>query len=275
MGDVQTFRDVKKMEQRSIVLYLARKGLSPLRIHDNLVTTLGADAHANADAVSYSSLTRYLRDAVFASSNPPTPLPEPEAQFDDCDHAILLALAEQPFGSVRELSRLIHLPRTTVHRRLTKSLGFRVRHLRWVPHLLSHSQKLDRVTLSQELLPMLEPQKQRSWHEVVTLDEPWFYLNTDHGLIWLQPDGKIPEREWRTIQSEKVMFTIVWNSSGFHLINVLPKTFKFNAIFYVTQILGRLSDWRRTQIGRTNRKLWVHTDNARSHTATVTLQFMQ
>jgi hypothetical protein len=73
------------MEQRSIVLYLARKRLSPLAIHDVLVTTLGADA------VSYSSATRYLRDAVFASSDPPTPLPEPEAQFDDCDHAIMLS----------------------------------------------------------------------------------------------------------------------------------------------------------------------------------------
>jgi hypothetical protein len=73
------------MEQRSIVLYFARKRLSPLAIHDDLVTTLGADA------VSYSSVTRYLRDAVFASSNPLTRLSEPEAQFDDCDHAITLS----------------------------------------------------------------------------------------------------------------------------------------------------------------------------------------
>jgi hypothetical protein len=103
IGYVQTLRDVKKREQRSIVLYLARNGFSPLGIHDDLVTTLGADA------VSYSSATRYFRDAVFASSNPPTPLSEPEAQFDNCDHAILLALAEQPFASIRELSRLIDL----------------------------------------------------------------------------------------------------------------------------------------------------------------------
>jgi histone-lysine N-methyltransferase SETMAR len=72
-----------------------------------------------------------------------------------------------------------------------------------------------------------------------------------------------------------MMLTIVWNPSGFHLINILPKGFKLNASFYVTQILGRLSDSRRTQVGRTNRKLWVHADNARPHTATATLQFMQ
>jgi hypothetical protein len=155
------------MEQRSIVLYLDRKVLSPLAIHDDRVTMLGADA----DAVTYSSVTRYLHDAVIASSNPPTPLPQPEAQFDDCDHAMLLALTEQPFALVRELSRLTHLPRTTVQRKSTKSLRFRVLHLRWVPHLLSHSQKLDRVTLSQELLPMPERQKQRSWHDIVSLNE--------------------------------------------------------------------------------------------------------
>jgi hypothetical protein len=100
-------RDTKKREHRPIVLYLAKKGLSPLAIHDDLVTTLGADA----DTVSYLSVTRYLRDAVFTSSNPPTPLPEPEAQFNNCDHAILLTLAEYPFASVRELSQLTHLPR--------------------------------------------------------------------------------------------------------------------------------------------------------------------
>jgi hypothetical protein len=96
-----------------------------------------------------------------------------------------------------------------------------------------------------------------------------------HELIWIQPDAEIPERERRTIQSGKVMLTIVWNPSGFYLSNVLPKWFKFNTIFHVTQILGRLSDWRRTQVGRTNRKLWVHANNARSYTATMTLQFMQ
>jgi hypothetical protein len=75
------------MEQRSIVLYLARKGLLPLAVHDDR----GARLDADADAVSYSSVTRCLRDAVFASSNPPDPLPEPEAQFDDYDHAIMLS----------------------------------------------------------------------------------------------------------------------------------------------------------------------------------------
>jgi hypothetical protein len=39
---------------------------------------------------------------------------------DDYDEAILLALNEQPFVSLRQLTGLTHLPRATVHRRLTR-----------------------------------------------------------------------------------------------------------------------------------------------------------
>jgi hypothetical protein len=109
----------------------------------------------------------------------------------------------------------------------------------------------------------------------VTLDESWFYLHTDRELIWAQSDAEIPERGWHTVQSQKVMVTIVWNPGDFHLVNILPKGFKINASYYVTQILGPLSKWRRTQVGRTNRKLIVHADNARPHTAKMTSQFME
>jgi hypothetical protein len=90
---------------------------------------------------------------------------------------------------------------------------------------------------------MLERRERRSWHDIVTLDESWFYLHTDHELIWAQSDAEIPERQRHTVQSQKVMLTIVWNPGGFHLVNVLPKGFKFNASDYVTQILDPLSKW--------------------------------
>jgi hypothetical protein len=42
---------------------------------------------------------------------------------------------------------------------------------------------------------MLEWQERRSWYDILTLDKSWFYLHTDHELIWAQPDAEIPERE--------------------------------------------------------------------------------
>jgi hypothetical protein len=52
------------------VLYLARKRLQSLGIHRDIVATLGPEA------VSYSSVTRHLGDAVFSFSNPVLSLPE-------------------------------------------------------------------------------------------------------------------------------------------------------------------------------------------------------
>jgi hypothetical protein len=100
---------------------------------------------------------------------------------------------------MRQLSRLTHLPSTTVYRRLTQSLGFVPRQLRWVPHALSDAPKGERVNLSRRLLRMLEVQRDRAWHDIITLDASWFYLSTNYEFIWLPRDEKVPERERHTI----------------------------------------------------------------------------
>jgi hypothetical protein len=78
---------------------------------------------------------------------------------------------------------------------------------------------------------------------------------------------KIPEREQHTIQSKKFMLTIVWNSCGFHLIKVLEKGRKFNAGYYIAEILEPLFQWRSIEAASNERKLLVHADNAHPHTA--------
>jgi hypothetical protein len=130
------------MTQRPIVAYLSLKGMSAREIHDDIVATLGLNA------VSYSSVTRYLCEARFPPSKPgPHPV-DAQRDFDDSDQAILAALEDGQFASVRQLSRLAHLLSTSVHPSLTQSLGFVARHLRWIPHALSDAPKGERVNLA-------------------------------------------------------------------------------------------------------------------------------
>jgi hypothetical protein len=185
------------MTQRLIVAYLSLRGISPREIHDDIVATLGRDA------MSYSSVTRYLREAQLPPSKPEPHPADVQRDLDDSDQAILSALEDSPFASVRQLSRLTHLPSTTVYRRLTQSLGFVARHLRCVPHALSDAQKGKRVNLSRRLVQMPEVQRDRAWHDIVTLDESWFYLSTHYKFVCLQGDEKVPERELYTIESKK------------------------------------------------------------------------
>jgi hypothetical protein len=63
----------------------------------------------------------------------------------------------------------------------------------------------------------------------------------DYEFVWLPRDDKVLERERHTIQSKQLMPTIVWNPRGFHLIKVLEKGGKFNAGYYIAEMLELLS----------------------------------
>jgi hypothetical protein len=38
-----------------------------------------------------------------------------------------------------------------------------------------------------------EVQRDRAWHDIVTLDESWFYPSTDYEFVWLPRDEKFPK----------------------------------------------------------------------------------
>jgi hypothetical protein len=144
------------MTQHPIVADLSLKWMSAREIHDNVVATLGPDV------VSYSSVTHYLRETGFPPSKPEPHPARLQRDYDDLDQAILAALEDSPLASVRQLSRLAHLPSTIIYRRLTQLLECVARHLRWVPHPLSDAQKGERVNPSWRLLRMLEVQRDRA-----------------------------------------------------------------------------------------------------------------
>jgi hypothetical protein len=140
------------MDQKAIVLSLHMKGIWLDAIHEDVMRVLGESA------VAYSTVTKYVR----SEKSPPKndgPLSQPlTVEPGPVDQAILTALADDPFSSVRELSRLTCLPRSTVHRHLTDSLHFRIQYLRWIPHLLNPQKKRIRVNMAGELLRVLSVQ---------------------------------------------------------------------------------------------------------------------
>jgi hypothetical protein len=71
----------------------------------------------------------------------------------------------------------------------------------------------------------------------MTLDECWFYFHEDHSVQWLPPGEKPAVRERVTGETSKVMLTIVWNTEGFYVVEILPKGAKFNADYFCNSIL--------------------------------------
>jgi hypothetical protein len=99
---------------------------------------------------------------------------------------------------------------------------------------------------------------------MITLDESWFYRATDHKQIWLRPGVTSPERAWHTLQDREIMVTIASNPLGFPLIVALSKGRTFNGEYHCDNYLAGLTQFQPEDGGR---KLVVHADNARVHTA--------
>jgi hypothetical protein len=158
------------MDQKAIVLclYTRGMGMSLDAIHEDLVRVLGENA------VAYSTVTKYVRSEKFPPKNDGPPSQPISLEPGPIGQAILTALADYPFSSVRKLSRLTCLPWSTVHRHLIDSLYFRIQHLRSIPDLLNPEQKRIRVNMAGELLRVLSVQGARQCHDLVTLDESWF-----------------------------------------------------------------------------------------------------
>jgi hypothetical protein len=134
------------MDQRSIVLDLARKSLRSTEIHRDLEEALGPTA------IVYSTVTFCFCAPSFYAAHEMEEDEGEVTQVGEVDEAILNALAGEPFSSVCDLTWHTCLSRATVHRRLTLSVSFTVWILRWVPHRVSDDQKTMRVDLSVELL---------------------------------------------------------------------------------------------------------------------------
>jgi hypothetical protein len=126
-----------------------------------------------------------------------------------------------------------------------------------------------------ELLKLLESMRHHSWKYIVTLDEAWFYLFIDHELIWLRPEDEAPQKEKKIVLSLKMMLTVVWNTHGFHLIDVLPKSSKFNAGHYISHILSPLPEILALYQDDLRRHFVIHADNTRSHCAKTVTQFFE
>jgi hypothetical protein len=138
-----------------------------------------------------------------------------------------------------------------------------MKHLHSMLHTPTPTQKREHPTLSIELSLELRSIKHHGWQFIITLDELWFYLSTDHEQIRLRVEEQPPERPKNTIQDPKITVTIACNPLGFHLLEAVPKGNTYTAEYYRVNILTELlpprpqADWRR---------LVIHMDNARTHT---------
>ena len=257
------------MDQRSVCWFLRRKGMTATDIHKELVDVL------HSEAVSYQTVTKYLRSESFIKQEAPSPNSDKKTCDEVVNEAILAVLEEEPYSSVRQIAQRTKIPKSTVYYHLVHSLGFVAKHARWIPKKLTQEQLNDRVCKCDALSKLLRKVFHHNYKFIITLDQSWFYLNTDYERQWLPPDADRPEKERVMISSKKIMVTIVWNTSGMLLIDMLPKGVKYNSDYYINHILRPLVEILDNDPDHSREKFVIHADNAKPHTSKKTVEFFE
>jgi hypothetical protein len=90
------------MDQQSIASHLSLKSLYTIEIGNDLVALL------QGKAKSYSILTYYLHKPSFWHPKTPQSSESSAPILNESEEAILLAVSETPFASVRQLARRTH-----------------------------------------------------------------------------------------------------------------------------------------------------------------------
>jgi hypothetical protein len=74
------------------------------------------------------------------------------------------------------------------------------------------------------------------WHHLITGDESWFFFDTSPRRMWILSRDDVATKPRQQIQSKKFMFTIIWNPTGFYVVDRFRNDTKMNSDYFVTNI---------------------------------------
>jgi hypothetical protein len=138
--------------------------------------------------------------------------------------------------------------------------------LRWVSHALNSSQKAEQVTLSHEILAVLESDRRNSFQNVITRDESWFFLYYPRDSICAQSRDEVPEIISQQIDSEKCLISVLWSVNGMQSLEDVPKATTYHSAFFCDIIVPSLVQGLCSDSARRSLKgCDIHFDNTRPH----------
>ena len=182
-----------EIDFKSIALYLHLKGLSSKEIKEEIDDVFPKNPY------SYQQITYAIRSLAFSSPKANIKKKSEKFVYQQRMELIKRTLKDFPFFSLKQIAQKTNIPKTTVHRILTQDLGYISKHLKWIPHILNPSQKVSRINASKQLLHILKEAAQNDYCNIITGDESWFYLTTDHEMQWVAPGEKPATREKKMI----------------------------------------------------------------------------
>jgi hypothetical protein len=127
-------------------------------------------------------------------------------------------------------------PQTVVNH-LHDGLGMKCFHLRWVPHLLSETQKANRVAYAKEMSWVLDNNARTGFKYLLTGDESHMHYDQSPATI-LALDREYVDQKFRaTNYQPKTLITVFFGVDGIALLGILPQGWKLTSEYFPKHII--------------------------------------
>ncbi|CAH1962309.1 unnamed protein product [Acanthoscelides obtectus] len=202
------------------------------------------------------------------SDDPRVGAPKTAVTQENID-AVRKPIIEDRHVTYREIEASLKISKTSIQKIVHEELGVRKLVSRWIPHLLTEEQKAARVNWCQKTLDRFNSGNSKNVYSIVSGDESWIYCyepeNKRQSAVW--PTKVIRSRS----VSKKMVATFV--SKAGHIATIpLNEQRTITADWYTTICLPKVI----TDLLKINpqRRIILHQDNASSHTAQKTRQYL-
>jgi transposase len=209
-------------EQQVIIMFLINNGPGADEIEEKLTVEFAEDVCSLRTVQFWIAEVKRGREDLHDESRPGRP---PAA---DLTRRIQEVLDHRRFELARSIAETLHVSYSTVLKHLHDDLGLRCLYFHWVPHLLTPELKEQRRRYAREMTSVLEAAAKDGWHHLVTGDKSWCLLSYSPCRMWTLARDEVVKKPRRDIQTAKVMFMVMWNPFGFHLIDKLPTSGRTN-----------------------------------------------
>jgi len=258
---------------RSFVFFCAALGDSASTIQQKLNQLLGDQAPKKTFIYKWMQQSNYNDDddsddrIITFEDGPRSGRPLKDMHLPE---KINEMLTDEPFHSTRSIALSLDVSRETVRDVLVNILNLRKFKCKWIPYPITETRKKHRYHYASLLHSKLEDLK--ILKKTITGDQAWFYFDNPAEEQWAASPEDVQRNASRTLQSKKVMVTILWGLDGYYIVEALPVGQQYNSIYFA-KLLHKLRDHLNKRKGFKRYKLlYLHLDNAKVHRSHYTIE---
>jgi histone-lysine N-methyltransferase SETMAR len=187
---------------------------------------------------------------------------------------------EDPRITYVQIEETLGLSPPVIHEILTEKLQMSKVSCRWVPHFLTKENKQCRVDFCKKMLLKYDGGLSREVPKILTGDETWVYayepLRKQQDMHWVAKGDPRPTKIVKQRSTGKVMVAVFFTRRGFTHVTRLEKGKTINSRFYTESCLTPTFAALAKSRGKSGlRGIFLHHDNASSHTSKHTRAFLE